>query len=302
MSGAVIRITSISQLHEVMGLDKPMHPLITVTDAANIEIPDDGIGKRLMDDFYSVALKDKSCGMEYGRNSLDFSEGVLLFSAPGQVYTVTQAVKKGDISGWMMYFHPDLIRNSPLGDTIDDYGFFNYDVYEALHLSAEEERIIQETVQNIQYEINQRIDDLSGRVIVSNLELLLNYALRYFQRQFNTRAARYKDVVTAFHQELRRYFQDEEHVQQGIPSVSYFAEKANKSPHYFSDLIKKETGRSPKDHINARLIEKAKDLLVRTEQSVSEIAFELGFNYPHYFTRMFKAKTGHTPVEYRKLV
>ena len=248
-----------------------------------------------------VSLKDKSCGVEYGRNSLDFDEGVMSFSAPGQVYRPTRTYQKGDIKGWMLFFHPDLIRNTHLGGFIDHYSFFNYDVYEALHLSEEEEKTMNSCVANIKSEYEQRIDNHSQRVIVSHLELLLNYCLRFYERQFNTRTNQSKDIITQFESELKKYFKAEKHIDSGLPSIKYFADSAHLSQHYFSDLIKKETGRKPKDHINDFVVEKAKNLLLSTEQSVSEIAYELGFNYPHYFTRLFKSKTGRTPVEYRNL-
>ena len=248
-----------------------------------------------------ISLKDKSCGVEYGRNSFDFEEGVMVFSSPGQTYSATKVIQKGEIKGWMLYFHPDLIRNTNLGAIIDEYSFFGYDVIEALHLSEEEEATVEATVENIKSEYSQRIDNHSQRVIVSNLELLLNYCLRFYERQFNTRTNQSKDVISQFEYELKKYFKTEKHLESGLPGIQYFANLAHLSQHYFSDLIKKETGRTPKDHINDFVIEKAKSLLLGTEQSVSEIAYDLGFNYPHYFTRLFKSKVGHTPVEYRNL-
>ena len=223
----------------------------------------------------------------------------MVFSAPGQVYTKTKEIKAGDIQGWMLYFHPDLIRNTHLNDIIDDYSFFNYDVYEALHLSEDEERVINDCIDNIKNEYEQRIDNLSQRVIVSNLELLLNYSLRFYERQFNTRTNQSKDVVTQFKRELKNYYRESKAIEFGVPAIERFADSANLSQHYFSDLIKKETGRSPKDHIHDYVVEQAKNMLMGTEQSISEIAYGLGFNYPHYFTRLFKSKTGKTPAQYR---
>lgn len=298
---SIIKVKSISELHAMMNLPKPKHPLITLFDASLISITEDEINTKVVADFYSVSLKDKSCGVEYGRNSLDFDEGVMVFSSPGQVYTATRSIELGEISGWMLYFHPDLIRNTNLGNHIDEYSFFRYEIFEALHLSQEEERTINDTVANIKKEYEQRIDNHSQRVIVSNLELLLNYCLRYYERQFNTRTSQSKDIISQFENALKDYFKSEKHLDSGLPKIKYFAELCSLSPHYFSDLIKKETGRKPTDHINDFVIEKSKNLLLGTEYSVSEIAYELGFNYPHYFTRLFKSKTGHTPVEYRNL-
>ncbi len=301
MSSNIYTVKSISQLHELMGMPKPKHPHISLIDASKVAVSENQVGAKIISDFYMISLKDKSCGMEYGRNSFDFEEGVMVFSAPGQTYSATKEIEAGEITGWMLYFHPDLIRNTHLGDQMDDYSFFNYEVYEALHLSDAEEQTIQDCVENIQKEYEQRIDNHSQRVIVSNIELLLNYCLRYFERQFNTRTSQNKDIVSKFEKDLKAYFKSEQQLESGLPSIQYFADKAHLSQHYFSDLLKKETGRKPKDHINDFVVEKAKNLLLGTEQSISEIAYDLGFNYPHYFTRLFKSKTGQTPVQYRTL-
>jgi AraC-like DNA-binding protein len=281
MSKETYQVKSISQMHDLGGYPKPKHPLISLVDTADIKVTKNEIGVKIIYDFYMISLKDKSCGVEYGRNAFDFDEGVMVFSAPGQVYTPTKEIRKGEIQGWMLFFHPDLIRNTNLGNTMDDYSFFNYDVYEALHLSEDEEQTMINCVANIQSEYEQRIDNHSQRVIVTNLELLLNYCLRYFERQLNTRTNQSKDIVSQFER--------------------YFADIACLSQHYFSDLMKKETGRSPKDHINNFVVEKAKNLLLSSGCTVSEIAYDLGFNYPHYFTRLFKSKTGQTPLEFRSL-
>ncbi len=298
---SIYKVKSISELHNLLGFPKPKHPLISLIDASQIQVSEEDVDSKIIYDFYMVSLKDKSCGVEYGRNSFDFDEGVMVFSAPGQVYTPTKPIHIGEIQGWMLYFHPDLIRNTNLGEIISEFSFFNYDVIEALHLSEDEETIIDATINNIKSEYSQRIDNHSQRVIVSNLELLLNYCLRFYERQFNTRTNQNKDVISQFEKGLKRYFKTEQHLETGLPSIQHFADIAHLSQHYFSDLIKKETGRKPKDHINDFVIEKAKNLLLGTEQSISEIAYELGFNYPHYFTRLFKSKTGQTPVEYRNL-
>ena len=299
MSGEILRIKSISQLHEIIGLPKPKHPLISLIDTSKIQITQNEVDLKVIYDFYMISQKDKSCGAGYGRNSFDFDKGIMVFSAPNQVYTPTKTIDKGDIKGWMLFFHPDLIRNTNLGNQMDDYTFFNYDVFEALHLSEDEEKTVDDCIKKIQDEYEQRIDNHSQRVIVSNLELLLNYSLRFYERQFNTRISQSKDAVSQFEKELKEYFATKQQLESGLPTIHYFANKAHLSQHYFSDLIKKETGRTPKDHINDFSIEKAKDLLMGSEQSVSEIAYELGFNYPHYFTRLFKTKTGKTPVEFR---
>ncbi len=299
MSDTILKIASISEMHAMLGYPKPKHPLISLIDSSHLEIPASAVGTRSVSNLYMISIKDKNCGVEYGRNTFDFDQGVMVFSAPGQVYTKTREVRRGEIKGWMLYFHPDLIRNTHLGETIDDYSFFNYDVYEALHLSEDEERTVTDCIANIKNEYEQRIDNHSQRVIVSNLELLLNYSLRFYERQFNTRTSQSKDVVAVFEKKLKDYYKEGKALQLGVPGIAQFAEGAHLSQHYFSDLIKKETGRTPKDHINEYVVNRAKHMLLGTEQSVSEIAYDLGFNYPHYFTRLFKSKTGQTPVEYR---
>lgn len=301
MSNNIVEIKSIHQLHQLMGLDKSKHPLITIINASVINIPDSDVGSKFISDLYMIAQKDKSCGVEYGRNHFDFEEGVMVYTAPKQVQTVTKMIKSGDINGWMLFFHPDLIHGTNLSTHIEDYSFFNYEVYEALHLSEEEERLVNNCIENIRYEYQQRIDNHSQRVIVSNIELLLNYSLRFYERQFNTRKKQNMGVAAQFEKSLKKYFAKEQYLEKGIPSIHFFSEQIHLSAHYLSDLLKKETGRSAKDHINEMVVERAKDMLLGTKHSVSEIAYDLGFNYPHYFTRLFKSKTGHTPMEYRNL-
>ncbi len=299
MSKSITKIESICEMHQHLGYPKPRHPLISLLDTSKLVVPKTSVGSKSVSNLYMISIKDRNCGIEYGRNSFDFEEGVMVFSAPGQVYTTIREVKKGEIQGWILYFHPDLIRNTHLSEIIDDYSFFNYDVYEALHLSEDEKQIVNDCITNIKNEYEQRIDNHSQRVIVSNLELLLNYSLRFYERQFNTRTSQSKDVVTSFKKELKAYYKEQKALEFGLPSIERFAEHANLSQHYFSDLIKKETGQTPKDHINEYIVEQAKNMLIGTEQSISEIAYDLGFNYPHYFTRLFKSKTGQTPMEYR---
>ncbi|MFY0644356.1 MAG: helix-turn-helix transcriptional regulator [Bacteroidia bacterium] len=301
MEDQFIRVNSISEIHKALGLAKPSNPLISVIDAANIQVKEEMVNTKIIYDFYVISFKNNSDGILYGRNSYDFAEGTMAFGAPGQVYTPVEIVGKGDMEGWIMYFHPDLILGTSLATNIYDYSFFNYEIFEALHLSEQEELVINATIHNIQNEYSQRIDNHSQSVLVSNLELLLNYCNRFYERQFNTRTTKNKDIVNAFDKQLREYINGKQYQGLGLPSIAFFAEKANLSQHYFSDLIKKETGQTPKDHINNSVIDQAKTLLLGTQDSISEIAYDLGFNYPHYFTRLFKSKTGMSPVKYRKL-
>lgn len=299
MKDGIIRQKSINELHSGMGFGKPTHPLITIIDTAKLAYGKEAIGAKFASDLYCIALKDASCGLDYGRNHYDFNEGVLIFTAPHQVITLTKAQQLDEIQGWMLYFHPDLIRNTSLGAKIDEYSFFSYDVHEALHLSEQEQSILTNCIEMIGSEIKERIDNHSRQVLVSNIELLLNYSTRYYERQFNTRAASNQDTVSKVESLLKEYYHSDKLLDLGAPSITYLAENCHLSPGYLSDLLKKETGRTTKDHINDFLINKAKDLLLSSSDSISGIAYSLGFNYPHYFSRLFKNKTGLTPQEYR---
>jgi AraC-like DNA-binding protein len=292
---------SISQFHEIFGLDKPTHPLISIFDVSKYEISPQFVGVKFTSGLYTVALKDKSCGLQYGRNVYDFDEGVLMFTGPNQVHSVSKSQKIGEINGWMLFFHPDLIRNTSLGQTIEDYKFFSYDIHEALHLSETEQKTITDCKAMVQNEILERIDNHSQTVIASSLELLLNLSRRYYERQFNTRSAQNSDVVSQFNTLLNSYFKNGKFAESGIPSTEYFSNQIRLSGNYLSDLLKKETGYPLKDNVNNFIIEKAKTLLLSKLETVSGVAYTLGFNYPHYFSRLFKSKTGLTPQEYRSL-
>lgn len=301
MKQEINHIKSISQLHQVFGFGKPTHPLISIIDVSKWEIPAQYVNVKYTSELYVIGLKDKSCGLQYGRNNYDFDEGVLFFTAPAQVQSVSKSQELDEIQGWMLFFHPDLIRNTSLGRGIEEYGFFSYDVHEALHLSDAEQTTITDCKKMIQNEISERIDNHSQTVIVSSLELLLNLSRRYYERQFNTRAAQNSDVVSQFHTLLNNYYKSGKFADTGIPSVEFFSDKIHLSGNYLSDLLKKETGYTVKDHVNSFIVEKAKTLLLSKAESVSSIAYNLGFNYPHYFGRLFKSKTGLTPQEYRNL-
>jgi YesN/AraC family two-component response regulator len=287
MSEDIFHIKSIRHLHELIGFDKPTHPLISIIDVSRLETPEEQVGIKLTTSLYTIGLKDKSCGLQYGRNAYDFNEGVMYFTAPDQIQTVTNPQKKNEVQGWVLSFHPDLIRNTPLGKTIDKYKFFSYDVHEALHLSEAEQKIITDCVNIIKDEISERIDNHSQTVISSSLVLLLNLSQRYYERQFNTRSAQNTDIVSKFQSLLKDYYTRGYFSEQGTPSIEYFSKKVFLSANYLSDLLKKETGYSAKDQINNFIIEKAKTLLLSEADSVSGIAYTLGFNYPHFFRRFF---------------
>ncbi len=301
MSESIFRSKSVNELRASLGLGKPTHPLITIIDMSKVTCEGERVGSRITSDLYCIALKDQSCGLDYGRNHYDQGEGVLLFTAPDQVLTLKRAHGLNEIQGWLLYFHPDLIRNTPLGDRIEDYSFFGYDTHEALHLSEQEQATMNHCMELIQMEINERIDNHSQRVIVSNIELLLNYSFRFYERQFNTRTAQNKDLISKVESLLKDWYKSGQLTESGPPTIQYLANECHLSASYLSDVLKKETGRSAKDHINNFLVDKAKNMLLSSSDSISGIAYNLGFNYPHYFSRLFKNKTGMTPQEYREV-
>lgn len=301
MDKNILKIKSVSELHSLLGYEKPKHPLVSVVDVSKLNITEDLVNVKMVGDLYYIALKSKDCGLQYGRSLYDFEEGVLAFIAPKQVLMAKSTMEFDQETGWMLFFHPDLIRTSPLSETIDNYSFFSYDTYEALHVSEEEKLTLRNCVDMIIEEYNQRIDSHSQRVIISSIELLLNLCSRFYERQFNTRTNQNKDIVAQVESILKEYYKSGFLTEIGHPSLQFLANKVNLSPTYLSDLLKKETGRSAKDHINDFLINKAQTLLLSTEDSVAEIAYTLGYNYPHYFSRIFKNKTGSTPQKYRVL-
>ncbi|HCX23707.1 MAG: AraC family transcriptional regulator [Flammeovirgaceae bacterium] len=300
MGNEIIHLKSVSEIHQMLGITRPQHPMITLLDVSELDFTKVPAGVRITMDLYSIWLKDSNCAFQYGRHHFDFDNGVLVFTGPGQV--ISQEDDNADHttdSGWVLVFHPDLIRQSHLGQKMEEYTFFGYENHEALHLSENEEQMITELAYRIKEEYQQRIDNHSHQVINVALELLLSYCSRYYERQFNTRQTHHKDVVTIVEKELNSYINSSDPLEYGPPTISYLADKANLSPGYLSDLLKKETGKSGKDYINYYIVEKVKNQLLGTNQTINEVAYSLGFNYPHYFSRLFKSKTGMTPQEYR---
>ncbi len=301
----IISIESISKLHEYGAREKPKHPLVSVweqtkTDYENIY--KEFIGKRFVLDLYLISLKGVISGsFQYGRNSYDFEEGTMVFIAPGQVIAIEEKEIIEANDGWALFFHPDLIRKSDLGKKIDDYNFFSYEVNEALHLSDDEKNRLTICIKDIEKEYSQNIDKHSQNLIISNIELLLNYSKRFYDRQFYTRTNMNKDIVTRFEKLLLNYYNSGFQQENGVPTVKYCADQLSHSANYLSDLLKKETGRNAIDHIHSFIIEKAKTILLNSQNTVSEIAYDLGFEYPNYFGKLFKSKTGMSPAEYRIL-
>jgi len=261
MENKFIKINSVSELHKLMGLPKPKHPLVSLINYNDIQYAAIDNSIKAILNFYTVSIKhDADCKFNYGQNYYDFDEGVLAFMEPGQVASGTQ---NGNIKadGWLLVFHPDLIRNYPIGKNIKNYGFFSYAVNEALHLSESEEEMIGEIFKNIEKEYNHSIDQFSQDVMVSQIELLLNYSNRFYNRQFITRKTASNDLLTKVEALLDEYFKSEKILASGLPTVQYFADKLNLSPNYLSDMLRVMTGQSTQQHIHNKLIEKAKEAL-----------------------------------------
>lgn len=295
----VLNVNTIPEYNAMVG-QQTFYPLVSVIDFSTIEPNIRGEAQALNFGFYTVFYKqDKHCEIRYGRNSYDYQEGTLVFIAPGQVVSIEEDGSDYKPSGTALLFHPDLIRGTSLGHSIKDYTFFAYDVHEALHVSEEEKQIVFECFRKIDYEVKRSIDKHSKKLIVSNIELFLNYCVRFYDRQFITRDHANTGVIEKFERLLNDYFQTEKPQTDGIPSVAYFAGELHLSANYFGDLIKKETGKSALEHIQAKLIDIAKEKIFQYNKSVSEIAFELGFKYPNHFSRFFKQQVGHSPNEYR---
>jgi len=302
----LLRITSVSQFHELLGLPAPQHPLISFIneeEGMNAEGMDDALfNVRFTSDMYTVMFKDKVSGsLGYGRNSYDFQEGTLIFGSPGQVFTSPKKEELKGNMGWTLLFHPDLLLKSPLNHKIDSFTYFSYEVNEALHLSDKEASVVLQVIEQIKTEYAQNIDQHSQNLLVSNLELLLSYCMRFYDRQFYTRTNMNSDFVGQFEKLLKAYFNSELHLSHGIPSLSYFGAEMNMSAHYLSDLLKKETGKGIKEHVDDYIVRSAKGMLLGSNDSISQIAYDLGFEYPQSFSRLFKKKVGQSPGDYRKL-
>ncbi|MEL6254460.1 MAG: helix-turn-helix transcriptional regulator [Bacteroidota bacterium] len=296
----IIKLESITDVHEFYGIEKPSHPLVSVLPITEetFDYGDAGYSMNL----YMISLKVGISGrLGYGRNSYDFEEGSMLFSKPYQVLRVMNEENVPGRSGWSLLFHPDLLLKSELGRKIEQYSFFSYEVSEALHLSERERESVSVLIEKIDEECRMNIDRHSQTLIVANIGLLLDYCTRYYDRQFYTRSNLNKDVVTRFERLVTTYFDSDLASEQGLLTVKFCAAELNMSSHYLSDLLKKETGSSAQDHIYRALISKAKTLLLGTPQTISEIAYSLGFEYSQHFSKLFKSKTGMSPGAFRNL-
>jgi len=292
----IIQLDSISKFNLLRG-QETLHPLVTVLDQSKSKPV---IPARFTSGLYIIFLKELKCGeLKYGRSNYDYEEGTLVFIAPGQVYGTDDSKKPIQPAGWVIAFHPDLIHGTSLGKNINDYNFFSYDANEALHVSERERQVVIESFHKILYELEHPVDKHSKNLIVNNIELFLNYCVRFYDRQFITRDNIHKDILVRFEDLLSNYFQYEKPKTLGLPSVAYCAAQLNLSANYFGDLIKKETGKSAHDYIHEKIISLAKEKVFDITKSISEIAFEMGFKYPQHFTRLFKQRVGQSPNEYR---
>jgi AraC family transcriptional activator of pobA len=293
------KIKTISQYHQALGIPKPEHPLISLVNLDRLEPIKEPIS--LIFDFYSVSVKRAlNTKYKYGQQEFDFDEGVMLFMKPGQVLSREVSEIKTKPSGWILSIHPDFLWNAPLAKTIKEYDFFDYSANEALHLSQKEETMIINILQFIELEYHSNLDKFSDNVIIAQLELLFNYSERFYNRQFLTRKKANHQILTRLEDLLTNYFNTDASLNTGIPSVQDIAKTLNLTPNYLSSLLKVLTGKSTQQHIQDKLIDKAKEILSTTDLSVSEIAYQLGFDYPQSFSTLFKTKTSLSPLAFRQ--
>ena len=295
----LLEIPSITEYNEYMGV-KTIHPLISIVDFSQAKVQH---RYKTMLGFYAMFFKDKKCGdMRYGRSKYDYEEGTLVSMGPQQVFNFDAQGEEFRPEGVGLLFHPDLIRGTELAKNIRQYTFFSYEMNEALHLSEPERAVIDDCIDKIKIELNRPLDRFTKKLIVSNLEMLLDYCLRFFDRQFNTRKKVNKDILTKFEDYINDYLRSGKAEDNGLPNVTVCADAMHLSPNYFSDLIKKETGKSALDFIHAMVTTIAKEMVYDESLSLSEIAYRLGFKYPQHFSRFFKRNTGMTPNQYRESI
>jgi len=296
------RFNSLSEAHNALGLPKPKHPLVSLVNSTIAPKPVPSAPGSHVLNFYKIAFKPKRSGrLKYGQGYYDFDEGGLFFAAPNQI--IGNHNEGGDVTGtcslYTVLFHPDFLLGHPLAKKIKQYGFFSYSAHEVLHLSESEKEMIISIFKMIESELDGRIDDFSQDVVISQLELLLTYANRFYKRQFITRKAASNDVLEKLEDILNEYFESDQSSTQGIPSVQYLADRLNTSPGYLSDMLRVLTGKSAQQHIHDKLIEKAKEMLSTTNLTVGEVAYALGFEHSQSFSKLFKTKTKFSPVEFR---
>lgn len=294
-----IVVHSIAEQNRILQLPKPLHPLISIFKLEDAMHQSEELSGKFVLDFYCVSLKKGFKGkFRYGQQYYDFDEGVMSFISPNQVL-VNLSKEDYSLTGYCVSFHPDFIRNYPLGKKLKNYGFFSYEANEALHLSEQEEKMILQMFMDMEKEYQNSIDHFSQDIMVARLELLLSYSDRFYNRQFITRKPGNHDVLQRMEQLLADYFNNDTALQKGLPTVEFLAAELNLSPGYLSDMLRSLTGQTAQQHIHNALIEKAKELLAGTNLTVSEIAYQFGFEYPQSFNKLFKNKTNQTPLQYR---
>ena len=291
-----IKVASISDLNQILGLPKPKHPLITVF---RFESAPKYIGSMVIG-VYCIAIKKGIGKFKYGQRYYDYDSGVMSFFSPNQVLTHEEGESQTIDGGIALNFHPDFLSGYPLAKSIKNYGFFSYELNEALHLSEQEEAIIENIFKNIEQEYQSNIDQFSQDVIIAQIELLLQYSNRFYNRQFITRKPGNDELLIRLENILTDYFSSEAVSVSGLPSVQFVSEQLNVSPNYLSDMLRSSTGQTTQQHIHGKLIDKAKELLTTTNLSVSEIAYQLGFDYPSSLNKLFKKKTEISPSEFRQ--
>ena len=301
---SVVNINTITE-YNTLAQHQTLHPLVSVIDFSKIKTTAKRAQKKadvqaLSFGFYAIFLKeDKHCDIRYGRHTYDYGEGTLIFIAPGQVVSIEEDGEDYQPSGSVLLFHPDLIKGTSLGHHMKDYTFFSYSVNEALHLSEQEKEIVLECFRKINYELQHTIDKHSKKLIVSNIQLFLDYCVRFYDRQFITRNHADTGIIEKFETLLNDYFESEKPQTTGIPTVALIAKELHLSANYFGDLVKKETGKTAQEYIQLKMIEVAKNKIFDPTKTLSEVAYELGFKYPQHFTRFFKQHVGYTPNGYR---
>lgn len=296
MNKELLNIRTVTEYNEMLGVET-LHPLVSVIDLSKAKPMKH---MRHTFSFYTVYLKDeKNCELIYGRQRYDYQKGSVVCLAPGQVIGIEDTGEVFQPQGWALCFDPELIYGTSLGRSIKDYSYFSYEVNEALHLSERERALFIDCLEKIRQELEHSIDRLSKRLIAINIELLLDYCLRFYERQFITREPINRDLLTRFESLLDNYFSSGKAQNAGLPTVKYCASELCLSSGYFGDLIKKETGKSAQTYIQSKVMDVAKGCLLDTEKSISQISYELGFQYPQHFTRLFKKVVGQTPNDYR---
>ncbi len=300
MSGKIHKITTITDFMKIRGLSSPLHPLISLVNYGDTKILPEYMGDSFNFEFYSIGVKRDVGTLRYGQQQYDFDEGIMSFISPGQLLGLVQNPKANlKPSGWLLLIHPDFLWNTTLAKTIKRYDFFNYAINEALFMSKKEEAIIENILLNIKQEIENNIDHFSENIIIAQIELLLNYAQRFYQRQFITRKQDNHNKLSQVEDLLNDYFNNEDLINKGLPSVQYLANCLHVSANYLSNLLKSVTGRTTQQHIHDKLIEKAKEKLSTTDLSISEIAYTLGFEHSQSFSKLFKKKTNTSPLKFR---